>query len=64
MKEAESSSYKKEILLPKMQLQIDENKLKQLEARIKGPSADGNMPSEYKPLMEGDVEQIKSSKCF
>ena len=40
---------------------LDENKLKSLEARLIGPSSDGNMPVEFEPLMEIDVEQIKSS---
>ena len=41
---------------------IDENKLKQLEARLIGPSSDGNMPVEFQPLLELDVEQIRTSK--
>jgi seryl-tRNA(Sec) selenium transferase len=61
MKEAESSTIKKEINLHKLPLHIDENKLKQLEARIIGPSSDGNLPFEFQPLIEVDVEHIKSS---
>jgi len=62
MKEGEISTNRKEIYLPKIQLPIDENKLKQLEARINGPNCDGNLPFECKPLAEVDFGQIKSSK--
>ncbi len=64
MKEAENSVNRKEINLPKIQLPIDENKIKQLEARIIGPSADGKLPFEYKQLVDVDVEHIKSSKLI
>lgn len=70
MKEAENLTNKKEFnsnpftsTSTKINLsKIDENKLKQLEARIIGPSSDGNLPVEFHPLVDVDVEHIKSSK--
>ena len=63
MSDAPNSINKKELTFRKTKIpNLDENKLKSLEARLIGPSSDGNMPAEYEPLMEIDVEQIKSSK--
>jgi hypothetical protein len=66
MKEAENLTNKistPTLFLQKLDLtKIDENKLKQLDARIIGPSSDGNMPAEFCPLGDLDVEHIKSSK--
>ena len=39
----------------------NEIKLKHLEARLKGPNSDGNLPVELKPHQD-DLEVIKSSK--
>ncbi len=41
---------------------LDENKLKSLEARFIGPSSNGTMPIQYEPLIDIDVELLKSSK--
>jgi hypothetical protein len=42
---------------------ISETKLKNLEARIIGPSSNGNLPVKIEPpLMELDTDMIKSSK--
>ncbi len=41
---------------------IDENKLKSLEARFSGPSANGNLPYEYESINDIDFDYIKSSK--
>lgn len=40
---------------------VDENKLKSLEARFLGPSANGNLPYEFEPIVEVDFDYIKSS---
>jgi hypothetical protein len=40
---------------------IDETRLKNLEARFIGPSANGNLPSQYESLLDLDVEVLKSS---
>lgn len=40
---------------------FDENKIKNLEARITGPSSNGNLPAQCEPLMNVDVELLKSS---
>ncbi len=63
MKEADISSIKeiKEINLPLNLRMANEIKLKHLEARLKGPNSDGNLPVELKPHQD-DLEVIKSSK--
>jgi hypothetical protein len=64
MSEAQNSLNKKtqEIIFIKNKIpNLDENKLKSLELRLIGPSSDGNMPAEFEPLIEIDVEHIKSS---
>ncbi len=63
MSEAQNNNVNKEMNFIKSKIpNIDENKIKSLEARLIGPSSDGNMPVEFEPLMEIDMEQIKSSK--
>jgi hypothetical protein len=63
MSEAQNFINKKELTFIKTKIpNLDENKLKSLEARLIGPSSDGNMPAEFEPLMEIDVDHIKSSK--
>ena len=41
-------------------LDIDENKIKNLENRIAGPNSEGKLPFDYRPLKKGDIETIKS----
>ena len=41
---------------------VDENKLKSLEARFLGPSANGNLPYEFESIVDVDFDFIKSSK--
>ena len=41
---------------------VDENKLKNLEARFLGPSSNGNLPYEYESIVDVDLDYIKSSK--
>ncbi len=41
---------------------VDENKLKSLEARFLGPSANGNLPYEFESIDDIDFDYIKSSK--
>ncbi len=43
---------------------VHENKLKNLEARFMGPSANGSLPCEYELISEMDYDYIKSSKLF
>ena len=67
MKEAEVSNVKEMNVslpcLPSLPINLaNEIKLKQLEARLKGPNSDGNLPVEFKPLQEYEIEMIKSSK--
>ena len=61
MKEAEIQSMKEiNMSLP---LQVaNEVKIKQLEARLKGPNSDGMLPVDCKPTQEFEIELIKSSK--
>jgi hypothetical protein len=60
MKEAEIQSMKQINTLP---LQVaNEVKIKQLEARLKGPNSDGMLPVDCKPTQEFEIELIKSSK--
>jgi len=40
---------------------VDENKLKNLEARFLGPSANGNLPCEYESAVDADFDFIRSS---
>lgn len=40
---------------------VDENKLKSLEARFLGPSANGNLPYEFESIVDVDFDYIKSS---
>lgn len=41
-----------------------ENKLKSLEARFMGPSANGSLPYEYELINDMDYDYIKSSILF
>ena len=41
---------------------VDENKLKSLEARFSGPSANGNLPYEFESIVDVNFDYIKSSK--
>lgn len=41
---------------------VDENKLKNLEARFAGPSSNGNLPIEFDTIGNVEIEFIKSSK--
>jgi len=41
---------------------VDENKLKSLEARFLGPSANGNLPYEFESIVDVDFDYIKTSK--
>ena len=41
-------------------LSIEENKIKNLELRLTGPSSEGKMPAECEPLKEADLENLKS----
>jgi hypothetical protein len=45
-------------------LNIDEHKLKSLEARITGPSSTGNLPTQCEKLIEMDLELLKSSNII
>ena len=46
-------------LNPKI-LILDENKLKNLENRLMGPNNEGKAPSEFQPLKESELENIKT----
>ena len=61
MKEADILNKKDSTILKMPMSKFDENKLKQLEARFIGPSSDGNLPVDFQPLMDFDLEQIKTS---
>ena len=41
-------------------LLLDENKIKNLENRLMGPNNEGKAPSEYQPLKESELENIKT----
>ena len=41
-------------------LLLDENKLKNLENRLMGPNNEGKAPSEFQPLKESEIENIKT----
>lgn len=41
-------------------LTIEENKIKTLENRLMGPNSEGKYPSEYIPLKDGEIENIKT----
>lgn len=43
---------------------VDENKLKSLEARFLGPSSNGNLPYEFESIVDVNFDYIKSSKKF
>ena len=43
---------------------IDEVRLKNLEARFIGPSSNGNLPAQYEPLLDIDVDILKTSKIL
>jgi hypothetical protein len=40
---------------------FDEVRLKNLEARFIGPSSNGNLPAQYEPLLDIDVDILKTS---
>jgi hypothetical protein len=43
---------------------VDENKLKNLEARLIGPNAHGSLPVHFEQPIEIDLDLIKSSKII
>jgi hypothetical protein len=60
MKEAEIPNIK-EMNVSLSLAVVNEAKIKQLEARLKGPNSDGMLPVDCKPSQEFEIELIKSS---